>query len=106
MVEKHHWGYDFTCKRKVDAIRAAFNAAGPWQWEKGDSDIYGDYLKCQPKENANIRVYERSQFRTWRPWDRGGFYAELEGDAEAWPDIDHQFLCLLEGIKAKNITKT
>jgi hypothetical protein len=100
------WGYDFTCGQSIDVILAAFNAAGPWQWQRGDSDIYGDYLKCRPREHVEVRVYERSGFRTWRLGDRQGFYAELASDAETRSEIDQVFRHLLQRINATNIIET
>jgi hypothetical protein len=102
----HWWGYDFTCRQPIEAILSAFNAVGPWQWQPGDSDIYGDYLKCRPKEHAEVRVYERSRFRTWRRGEREGFYAELCSDAETRSEIDQVFRRLLQRINATSIAKT
>ena len=104
--QRQWWGYDFTCAQPIDAILATFNADGPWQWQRGDSDIYGDYLKCLPMEHAEVRVYERSGFRTWRRGDREGFYAELGSGAETRSETDQVFRGLLQRINATNITET
>ena len=53
--EQLWWGYDFTCDQSVDGIFAAFKTASPWRWQLGDSDIYGDYVRCRPNENAEVR---------------------------------------------------
>ena len=100
------WGYDFTCPQTIDAMHVAFNAAGPWQWRQNDSDIYGFYLRCRPKEHAEVSVYERAQFRTWRRGDRTGFWAELCSDPEAHSEIDQQFRALLHHVNARNIIET
>ena len=55
-MDQVSWGYDFACGKSIDTILAAFNSAGAWQWRLGDSDIYGDYLKCRRKEHADIRL--------------------------------------------------
>jgi hypothetical protein len=100
------WGYDFTSSQSIGAILAAFNAAGPWQWQQVHSEFCGDYVRCRPTERARVRVYERSQFRSWEPGDREGFYAELESDPDAWPEMDQVFRSLLQRINAKNVTET
>jgi hypothetical protein len=100
------WGYDFDCAQSIAAILADFNAAGPWQWQLGDSDIYGFYVRCRPKEHVRVRVYERRQFWTWEPGDGEGFYAELESDPEGRAEIDQVFRRLLQEINATNIVET
>ncbi len=40
------------------AIPAVFNAHGPWQWQLRESDFYGDYLNCRPKQHVRLRVHE------------------------------------------------
>jgi hypothetical protein len=106
MPELQHWGYDFSCWKSVDAMLKAFNAAGPWQWEMGDSDFYGFYLRCRPNPSARIRVYNEAEFRTSPLWVSCRFWAELYSESEARPEIDQQFLRLLKGVKAKRITET
>ena len=106
MTELHHWGYDFSYTKSVDAMLDALNAAALWQWKMGDSDVYGFYLKCRPKELVEIRIFERAQFRTGDSGGRGGFWAELSSDAESWPKIDRDFRCLLDEINARNITES
>jgi hypothetical protein len=69
-----------------------------------DSDIYGDYLKCRPKEHAEIQVYDARQFWTWRTGDREGFWAELSCDSADRVEIDRCFLELLRRINASNIS--
>jgi len=100
------WAYDFVCTRPIGAILAAFNAAGPWQWQRVHSDFCGDYVRCRPTGRARVRVYQRCQFQAWQPGDRGGFYAELESELDAWPEVDQVFRHLLQGIGAKNITES
>jgi hypothetical protein len=100
------WAYDFACTRPIEAILAAFNAAGPWQWQQVHSDFCGDYVRCRPTERARVRVYERSQFRAWQAGDREGFYAEFESDPEGRSEIDQVFRRLLQLINATNITET
>jgi hypothetical protein len=104
--EQLWWGYDFSCCQSVETILAAFKAASPWQWQLGDSDIYGFYVRCRPNENAEVRVYERRQFWTWRPGDGDGFYAELASDPANRSEIDQAFCRLLQVINAKNIAET
>jgi hypothetical protein len=109
MLELHHWGYDFSCDKPIDAILATFNAAGPWEWELRNSDLYGDYLNCRPKVHAQVRVYEYSQMRSASDGRREGFSAWLEsdaGDMATQAEIDHVFRRLLQGIDSRNLTKT
>jgi hypothetical protein len=106
MPELQHWGYDFSCSESVDAMLVVLNAAGPWHWKMGDSDIYGFYLKCRPKEHAEVRLFESAQFRTDGGGNREGFWAELSSDAESRSEIDLNFRRVLRGIKARNITQT
>src|SRR5262245_49344206 len=100
------WGYDFDCALSIDAILAAFNAAGTWQLQQVHSENCGDYVRCRPSEHAQVRVYERRQFRTWQPGDREGFYAELESDPEAQPEIDAVLWSFLQRVNATNIVAT
>jgi hypothetical protein len=58
---KAYWAYDFACEQSLDAIAAAFNAAGPWQWQLRESAVYGDYLNCRPMERVRLRVHEYPQ---------------------------------------------
>ena len=105
-MDQVSWGYDFACGKSIDAILAAFNSAGAWQWRVGDSYIYGDYLKCRPKEHADIRVYDARQFWTWRAGDREGFWAELSCDRNDRAELDQSFLELLRRIDARNISQS
>src|SRR5262245_24341559 len=105
MTELQNWGYDFSSWKSVDDMLIALNAASPWHWKMGDSDIYGFCLKCRLKEHAEIRVFERAQFRTGGGENREGFWAELSSDAESRPEIDQQFRHALSGIKSRNITQ-
>jgi hypothetical protein len=100
------WGYDFACGNSISAVLAAFNSAGAWQWRLGDSDIYGDYVKCQPKEHAKIRVYDARQFHSWRAGDAEGFWAELSCAPDDRAEIDQSFLDLLRRINASNISES
>jgi hypothetical protein len=106
MPELQNWGYDFCCSSSMNAMLAAFKAAGLWRWKLGDSDIYGFYLKCHPKERAKVRVYECAQFWTGGSHGREGFWAELSSDAESRSEIDQYFQHLLHVIKATSITET
>ena len=103
-MDQVSWGYDFDCDKTIEAIHAVFKAGGRWQWTIGDSDIYGDYLKCRPKERADIRVYDARQFWRWSAGDREGFWGELTCDGEDRHDIDQKFRDLLGGINATNIS--
>src|SRR4029453_5877244 len=100
------WGYYFDCAHSIEAILAAFNAAGPWQWQLGDSDMYGFYVRCRPRERVHLRVYQCSKSRTVQPGDSEGFYAEFESDPESRSEIDQAFRRLLQEINATNIVET
>src|SRR5262245_45179952 len=106
LMAKQGWGYDFNCSQSIDAMLAVFNTAGPWQWQSVDSDICGQYVKCRPREYAQVRVYDRRQFRTWQTGDREGFYAELESATETQPEIDAVFWNLLLAVNATNTVET
>src|SRR5262245_4582161 len=101
--DRQFWGYDFRCRDTVDAMLAAFNAAGPWQWALGDSDVYGFYLKCRPEGGAEVRVFQAAQFRTGDVADRTEFWAELASDAALRPEVDRQFRKLLDNVKATDV---
>ena len=103
-MDRVSWGYDFNCDKSIAAVHAVLNTEGPWQWTIGDSDIYGDYLKCRPKERADIRVYDARQFWRWSAGDREGFWAELACDGEDRAQIDLKFRDLLGVINATNIS--
>jgi hypothetical protein len=102
------WAYDFTCEQPIEAIPAAFNAHGPWQWQLRDSDFYGDYLNCRPKQHVRLRIHEypskgHVKFVGLR---RKGFKALLEIEAEgatSRSEIDDVFRRLLQGINARNV---
>src|SRR5262249_17492854 len=104
--DRQFWGYDFRCGKTVDALLAAFNAAGPWQWALGDSDFYGFYVKCRPDGRAEVRVFQAAQFRTSQATDPTEFWAELASDATLRPEIARQFLSLLDSVNATDVTET
>ena len=105
-----YWAYDFACDQPIEAIPAAFNTAGPWQWQLRDSDFYGDYLNCRPKQHVRLRVHEypskgHVKFVGLR---YKGFKALLQIDAERMAtrsEIDDVFRRLLQGINATNVTE-
>jgi hypothetical protein len=110
-MPKADWAYDFTCRQPIEAIRDAFNAAGPWQWRLNDSHFYGDYLNCRPQEHVRLRVHEYPgngmfQFSGLRS---SGFKALLEieaASAATQSEIDAVFRRLLQAINAANVTET
>jgi hypothetical protein len=107
-MDKIYWAYDFGCDRSMQEIRAAFNAAGPWQWEERESIHYGAYLSSRPTDGVWLKVHEY-------PGDAGlvpglgdkGFKAQLEipAGSTARAEIDGIFRCLLQAIDATNVTK-
>jgi hypothetical protein len=121
MLKVHKWAYDFTCDQPIETILAAFNAAGPWQWQLRDSTIFGDYLSCRPNERVWVRVHEYSRmgygpipllasehFRASAGRRDKAFAASLQIDGEsmaARPEIDHVFQRLLQRINATNMTE-
>jgi hypothetical protein len=105
MPELQHWGYNFYCWKSIGAMFDAFNASGPWKWERGDSDIYGFYLRCRPYPSARIAVYNQAEFRTSSGLGSWRFWAELYSESGARPEIDQQFLRLLKVVKARRITE-
>ena len=105
-MDQVFWGYDFDCSAPLEGMLAAFNSAGAWQWRVGDSDMYGDYLKCQPKEDAKIKVYDARKFWTWQAGDPEGFWAELSCGPGDRAEIDRSFLELLRGTSARDISQS
>ncbi|MGD0053164.1 MAG: hypothetical protein ABSD03_15285, partial [Vulcanimicrobiaceae bacterium] len=79
---KEYWAYDFNCDQPIEAILAALNSAGPWQWVLGESAVYGDYLNCRPKEHVRVRLHEYPQMLFVGSRDKG-FSALLEIRAES-----------------------
>lgn len=104
---KEYWAYDFDCDRTMEAILAAFNSAGPWQWFLNESTTYGDYLNCRPQEHVRVRLHEYPQMLFVGGRDKG-FSALLEIRAESTTtrfEIDDVFRRLLQEIDATNITE-
>ncbi len=58
MALEDDWAYDFACARTLEEVLAAFNAAGPWQWQARESYWYGDYLNTRPETGLHVRVHE------------------------------------------------
>ena len=115
----YEWAYDFSCDQPIDTILAAFNKAGPWQWELRDSMIFGDYLSCRPKDGVRVRVHEYAQMRhgptplfasehflaSAGHRDKG-FAAALQIHSESTAtrdEIDQVFRHLLQAINAANM---
>lgn len=91
----------------MEAMLAAFNAAGPWRWGLGDSATYGDYLNCWPEEHVRVRVHEYPQMLFVGLRDKG-FSALLEIYAESTAtrsEVDDVFRRLLQAIDATNKTE-
>jgi hypothetical protein len=116
MSRKVYWAYVFTCTRPIEEILAAFNAAGPWQWQMRDSAWYGDYLAARPGEGVRLRVHEFPSSGSEEagvyvgPGTVGGvtydqgLTALLEVESQASrADIDCTFRGLLDSIGAANV---
>lgn len=102
-----YWAYDFACDLSMEAMLAAFNAAGPWRWDLSDSATYGDYLNCRPDEEVHVRVHEYPQMLFVGLRDKG-FSALLEIHAESTAtrfEVDDVFRRLLQTVEATNITE-
>jgi hypothetical protein len=102
------WAYDFTCRQPIAAMRAAFDAAGPWQWQLRESDFHGDYLSCRPQPRVRLRVHDQEQIGRGQYLRRraDGFLALLEiepGGTAARGEIDAVFRRLLEAIGATDV---
>jgi len=106
-----YWAYDFTCDHRIEAILAAFNAAGPWQWQQRESAVYGDYLNCRPLQHVRLRVHEYpsvGEYGTVIGLRDKGFTALLQGGSESTSTraaIDDVLRRLLQAIKATNVTE-
>jgi hypothetical protein len=105
------WAYDFTCERPIEAILAAFNAGGPWQWQLRESAAYGDYLNCRPQEQVRLRIHEypfAGPYGVFVGLRDQGFMALLQlgsEDTARRSEIDRLFRRLLNGINATNLTE-
>jgi hypothetical protein len=110
-VLKAYWAYDFASDQPIEAILAAFNAAGPWQWMLRESAVYGDYLNCRPTERVRVRVHEYPQtgeYGTFVGLRDKGFSALLAIEAEGGAtrsEIDGVFRHLLQTINATDMTE-
>lgn len=107
MPLKADWAYDFSCGQSLEAICAAFNAAGPWQWQMRDSYTHGDYLNTRPATGVRLRVHEYPQAFFEGPRERG-FSALLQIEAESAvgrQEIDASFRALLERISATDVAE-
>src|SRR2546423_444757 len=104
------WAYDFTCHQPIEAMRTTFDAAGSWQWQLRDSDIYGGHLNCRPQPHLRLRVHQHAQIWYGQSPRRrnNGFLALLEIDAGSpakRPEIDAIFQSLLQAIAATDVTE-
>jgi hypothetical protein len=106
-MKKACWAYDFACDRSMQDVRTAFNAAGPWQWERRERIHYGYYLSSRPMEGVWLKVHEY-------PGDEGkvaglgdkGFKAQLEAPTDtAQTEIDEIFRRLLRAIDATSVIR-
>ena len=118
MSRKIYWAYVFTCEQPIEAMLAAFNAAGPWPWRLGDSAWYGDYLGARPAQGVRLRIHEFPSSGSEEAgvyvgpgtvdgvaYDRG-FTALLEvEDPAAKAEIDRVFHGLLAAIGAANVNE-
>jgi hypothetical protein len=106
ICSKEYWAYDFACDQPMEAILAALNSAGPWQWVMGDSSTYGDYLNCRPQEHVRVRLHEYPQMLFVGSRRGKGFSALLEIRIESVAtqiEIDDVFRRSLQEIDATNI---
>jgi hypothetical protein len=115
-MPRQYWAYVFTCEQALEAMLAALNAVGPWQWQLRDSAWYGDYLATRPAEGARLRIHEFPSSGSEEAgiyvgpgtvdgvtYDRG-FTALLEvEDASAKPEIDRIFRGLLDTVGAAKV---
>jgi hypothetical protein len=104
------WAYDFTCRRPIGDMRAAFDAAGPWRWQGHDSDFFGSYLDCRPQPQVRLRVHLHAEIWQGRyPRQRAdGFLALLEideGSTASRAEIDDIFRRLLAAVDATDVTE-
>ncbi|MCO6453100.1 MAG: hypothetical protein J5I90_20130 [Caldilineales bacterium] len=107
MSFKANWAYDFSCDQPLETIGAAFNDAGPWQWQLRDSYIYGDYLNARPAPGVHLRVHEYPQAFYKGPREQG-FLALLQIETDSLLDkaeIDAVFQGLLNRVMATGITE-
>ena len=54
--------YAFDSDLTLEQMQSILNAAGPWQWEMGDSYWYGDYLRTRPNQDqGKVAIMEQRQ---------------------------------------------
>jgi hypothetical protein len=59
MAPTHPAAYAFDSPLTLDAMHAALQAAGPWKWERRESDTYGDYVGAWPDEGpSKVRIFQ------------------------------------------------
>jgi len=124
---KAYWAYAFACDQPMEAILAAWNEAGAWQWQFRDSYWYGDYLNTRPVKGLRVRIHEspprpsgvapsssagtvarilRAFIEAIRHPQRYTALLQIEADSPATqPEIDGVLRGLLERIGAKKIRK-
>jgi len=87
---KAYWAYAFASYKPIEAIAAAWNEAGPWQWQARDSHWYGDYLNTRPVEGTRVRIHEASHKPDGSAAERslfdwiGHFFAQIRGGAQRY----------------------
>ena len=109
MPLKAYWAYDFACDRSLADILAAFNAAGPWQWDLHESAWYGDYLNARPLDGVRVRVHAYPQAGEGGVFvglrDKG-FSASLQIEAECsatQAEVDEVLRRLLNRVSAEDL---
>ena len=111
MPLKAYWAYDFSCDQPLEALRAVFNAVGPWQWQGRESAWYGDYLNTRLATGVRVRVHEYPQAGAGGLFvglREKGFSALLQIEADSsvtQAEVDGVFRGLLSRVMATNITE-
>ena len=113
----HYWACALTCDKEIEDIAAAWNEAGPWQWELRERFFFGSYLNSRPAEGVRVHLHEffpdsQSLFLYPGPgtvegfrYDKG-FTAQLELQADSSmskEEIDGVFAQLLTMIGAEHV---
>ncbi len=103
---KAYWAYNFDCDKPLKGMLAAWNEAGPWQWQ------LGVYIEAHSNEGVHVLVRDQPPVTGWysrlsrSPSDRK-FTALLEIKADSsvtQAEIDGIFRGLLARVNATNIT--
>lgn len=56
MTQYYGFAFTFESRLSLDAMLAALNRVGPWQWRGSESDIYGESVWCYAGDAAKLKI--------------------------------------------------